>query len=206
MSKSSVSALIESRVSTNHYDTARPMSDERIRELVELATHAPSAFNLQNWKFVAVRSAEGKQRLRALAFDQAKVSEAAVTIIVCGRLRGHTRLAEALKPAVDAGIMPATTADAWVRMAGDMYGENPQFQRDEAIRSASLAAMTLMLAAEGMGLSSGPMIGFDPDGVSKAFGLDADDVPAMLVTLGNAAPANWPQKPRLFTSDILVLA
>ncbi|AHY09918.1 nitroreductase family protein [Serratia plymuthica] len=35
-------------------------------------------------------------------------------------------------------------------------------QRDEVVRSASLAAMTLMLAAQGMGLGSCPMVGFNP--------------------------------------------
>ena len=69
--------------------------------------------------------------------------------------------------------------------------------------SASLAAMTLMLAAEGMGLSTGPMSGFDPLAVSEAFGLDEKDLPVMLITAGYAADENWPQKPRKPVEQVL---
>lgn len=55
----------------------------------------------------------------------------------------------------------------WIGAAQGMYKDNCQLQRDEAIRSGSLAAMTLMLVAKGQGLVSTPMIGFDAAAVSK---------------------------------------
>lgn len=203
---SNISELIKSRVSANSYDTTRKLSDAEVAELVELATHAPSAFNLQNWKFVAVRSDDAKARLLPLAFGQQKVADAAVTFIVCGTLEPHLTLPAALKPTLDAGIINDAIYDGWVGAAQNMYKENAAFQRDEAIRSGSLAAMTLMLAAQGKGLVSGPMIGFNPVAVAEAFGLAATDVPVMLVTVGYPGPANWPQKPRKAVADVLALA
>ena len=201
-----IQSLIEQRVSTNNFDATRPLSDDQIGELVRLATRAPSAFNFQNWKFVAVRTRQAKERLKSVAYGQQKVVDAAVTFIVCGTLAPHEGLAQALKPSVDAGILDQSVFDGWVDMAKGMYADNAQFQRDEAIRSASLGAMTLMLAAQGMGLSTGPMIGFDPQGVIQQFGLGALDVPAILVTVGYPAPGNWPQKPRRPLKEVLVLA
>ncbi|MGH8435746.1 MAG: nitroreductase family protein [Pseudomonas sp.] len=86
--------------------------------------------------------------------------------------------------------------DGWVAMAKRTHSGNPELQRDEAIRSASLAAMTPMLAAQGMGLSTGSMSGFDHLGVVREFQLAATEVPVILVTVGHPAPGNWPQKPR----------
>ena len=63
--------------------------------------------------------------------------------------------------------------------------------------------MTLMLAAQAMGLVSGPMIGFDPAQVRAGFGLGADEIPALFVTVGRPAPGNWPRKPRRPVSDVL---
>lgn len=77
--------------------------------------------------------------------------------------------------------------DAWVAMAKASHPGNPQLQRDEAFRSASLAAMTLMFAAQGMGLSTGSVSGFDPLGVAREFGLSAAEVPVILVTAGYPA-------------------
>ncbi|MFJ2324767.1 nitroreductase family protein [Pseudomonas sp. NPDC087690] len=200
---SDIANIIKSRISANSYDTERSLSDQQLAELIELATHAPSAFNLQNWKFLAVRSAEAKARLLPLAWGQQKIVDAAVTFIVCGTLNPHETLPSALKPTLDAGIIDQAIYDMWVGAAEGMYKENPQLQRDEAIRSGSLAAMTLMLAAKGQGLVSTPMIGFDQSAVAKEFGLSDLEIPVMLVTVGYPGATNWPQKPRKAVNDVL---
>lgn len=201
---SGIAEVIKSRISANSYDTEHQLSDQQIAELIDLATHAPSAFNLQNWKFLAVRSTDAKARLLPLAFGQQKIMDAAVTFIVCGTLKPHETLPAALKPTLDAGIIDQAIYDMWVGAAQGMYQEKPQLQRDEAIRSGSLAAMTLMLAAKGQGLVSTPMIGFDQAAVAKEFALSDVEIPVMLVTVGYPGSANWPQKPRKAVNDVLL--
>lgn len=198
-----IQQAIEQRISANMFDPAKSLTTGQIEELVRLATCAPTAFNFQNWKFIAVQTKEAKERLQAVAYGQQKIVDASVTFIVCGKLEAHKGLAHALKPSVASGLLEQSMADAWVQMAHDGHEGNPERQRDEAVRSASMGAMTLMLAAQGMGLVSGPMIGFDPAGVAKAFNLSSNDIPAMLVAVGYAAPGNWPQKPRLPVKEVL---
>lgn len=201
-----IKSLIESRVSTGRYQVNRDLSDQDVSELVRLATRAPSAYNFQNWKFIAVRSPEAKARLQAVSYGQQQVVDAPVTFIICGTLAAHESLAQALQPSVDAGILDQSTLEGWVAAAKGSHPGNPQLQRDEALRSASLAAMTLMLAAQGMGLSTGAMSGFDALGVAREFGLAANEVPVILVTAGYPAPGNWPQKPRRPLQEVLEFA
>ena len=200
---SSFQTLIETRVSTNHFDTERTISSAQIGELVRLATLAPSAYNFQNWKFFAVTSPAAKEKLKAAAYGQQKVVDAAVTFIVCGTLNAHQHLETTLRPSLDSGILDQAVVNTWVGMAKGSHEGNAQLQRDEAFRSASLAAMTLILAAQDMGLSTGPMSGFDPGAVSEAFGLATDEVPVMLIAAGYASPGNWPQKPRKPIASVL---
>lgn len=200
-----VKEAIEQRISANMFDPGKSLTTAQIEELIRLATCAPTAFNFQNWRFIAVQSKEAKERLKAVAYGQQKIVDAAVTFIVCGKLEAHKGLAHALKPSIASGLLEQSMADAWVHMAHDGHENNPIRQRDEAIRSASMGAMNLMLAAQGMGLVSGPMIGFDPAGVAKEFQLTANDIPAMLVAVGVAAPGNWPQKPRLPVREVLTI-
>ncbi|WP_137936715.1 nitroreductase family protein [Chitinivorax sp. B] len=202
----SIQSLIESRVSTNHYDPSRQLSDTEIAELVRLATRAPSAYNFQNWKFIAVRTPEAKARLKDVSYSQHKVVDAAVTFIICGKLAAHEGLPEALKLSVEAGIFDQSLADRWISMAQSSHPTNPQLQRDEAIRSASLAAMTLMLAAQGMGLATCSMSGFDAAGITREFQLADTEIPVILVTVGYAADGNWPQKPRKLVEDVIEFA
>lgn len=194
---------IHHRISANKFDPTRSLSEEDTRELVELATEAPSSLNIQHWRFVAVTKIEDKTRLKAVAFDQEKVVDAPVTFIILGDLRGHEKLAAALEPLVVAGTFDRKMADGWLGAAGHLYGSNPQMARDEAIRSASLAAMTLMLAAEAKGMASGPMIGFDPEGVRREFQIPERYVPVMLLPVGYASAGNWARKPRFGLDQVL---
>src|SRR3981189_1918838 len=97
--------IIEHRRTTNVFEPNHTSSDEDIEHLVHLATRAPTSFNLQNWRFLAVRTPERKAKLRKLAYDQAKVSEAAVTFIVCGPLADYSALEGRFAPSADAGFM-----------------------------------------------------------------------------------------------------
>ena len=101
--------------------------------------------------------------------------------------------------------MPSDMASGWLEGARGQYAD-PQMARDEAVRSATLGAATLIYAAEALDLASGPMVGFDAGGVARAFGLAADEVPVMLVAVGRAAPGNWPQKPRRPLAEVLEIS
>lgn len=198
-----VTEAIQSRFSAHSYDPTHVLSEQEIAALIDLTRHAPSAFNLQNWRFIAVHTQEAKAKLLPLAYAQEKVVDAAVTFIVCGTLDPHKTISASLRPAVDAGILDEATFKGWVGAVEGMYAQDPVMQRDEAIRSGSLAAMTLMMVATERGYASTPMIGFDQAGVAAAFDLEQNEIPVMMVTVGRAGAANWPQKPRRATGDIL---
>lgn len=195
-------SLIEQRVSANLFDASHALTNAEIRELTRLATRAPTAYNLQNWRFIAVQAPETKARLRSLAHGQAKVADAAVTFIVCGGLPDHAFIPERLDPFVEAGFMSADMALGWQKGARAHYAD-PQTARDEAVRSATFGAATLIFAAEALGLVSGPMVGFDVEGVTRDFALMPNEVPVLLVAVGRAAPGNWPQKPRRPLAEVL---
>ena len=200
---SNITDVIRARTSASSYDSQRKLDETEIAALIELATQAPSAFNAQNWKFIAVHSEQAKAKLLPLAYSQPKVTDAAVTFIICGTLQTHVGLPAALQPTLDAEIITPEIFHGWIRAAQSMYQDNAQLQRDEAVRSASLAAMTLMLAAQDMGFISCPMIGFDAAAVAEQFELDAIDIPVMLVTVGYATEGNWPKKPRKEVNQVL---
>ena len=193
---------IKHRISANNFDSTKTLSEAEIKDLISYAIEAPSSFNIQHWRFVAVTKPEEKARLKAVAYNQAKVSDAAVTFIVLGDLRAHEKLPEIYQPLIAAGAMKQEQVDGIVGMANGFYN-NLAMARDEAIRGASLAAMTLMLAAEAKGLVSGPMIGFDPEGVKREFGISDRYLPVMLIAVGYAAEGNHPRKPRLSLDQVL---
>jgi nitroreductase len=195
--------VIRERTSINKFDSSRQISEAEIREIVGDATQAPSSYNIQHWRFVAVTDPEKKKQLQAAAYNQAKVGEASATIIVLGDLRGYEKMEKIYEPLVQRGAVSREAAAGAARNAAGSYGNNPPFQRDEAIRSGAMAAMTFMLGAQARGYVTGPMIGFDPEQVKKLFNISDRYVPVMLITLGYPAPGNLPRKPRLSVDEVL---
>lgn len=195
-------ALIEGRISANRFDRSHILPNAEIEDLIRLATCAPTAYNLQNWRFIAIREPEAKARLSVHAYGQAKVQEAAATFIVCGTLPDPAIIPARLSASVTAGFIPAEIAAGWQEGARRQYADAAK-ARDEAVRSATLGAATLLYAAEAKGLASCPMGGFDPAGIAREFDLAGDEIPVVLVAVGRAAPGNWPPKPRRPPTEVL---
>jgi nitroreductase len=62
---------------------SQDVSEEIIKNLIEAATWAPSAGNIQPWEFIIIRKPEIKRKLAEAALDQSFIEEAPVVIVVC---------------------------------------------------------------------------------------------------------------------------
>lgn len=179
------------RRATRRFDTSRPVDDALLKRILSLATFAPSSYNLQPWRFLVVRGAANRQKLRAAAFNQPKVAEAPVVVIVLGYLtpeRSH--LSPMVEQMTASGAVSPEGAAELLGRAGAALGKMPdEFRPLWATRSTMLAAATLMIAAESLGIASAPMEGFDPAKVRAAFGVPDDHTVCCLVALGHAAEA-----------------
>ncbi len=79
---------IKTRKSVRAY-LAQPIEDEKLDAVLEAARLAPSAANLQEWRFVIVREPETRKKLAAVAGGQAFVAEAPVVIVACAEKGGE---------------------------------------------------------------------------------------------------------------------
>ena len=201
----SVQQLINTRTSINHFQPNHPLNQDTINTLVNLATKAPTAYNMQNWRFIAVQSEDAKRQLKSAAFNQQKIIDASVAFIICGQLDGYQQLQQVLQSSVSANIIEQKIAESWVAQATTTLENNIILQRDEAIRSASLAAMTLMLAAQDMGLGSCALGGFDAVKITQEFSLSNNELPVIIIVIGYPTHNNWQQKSRRLLSEILTI-
>ena len=190
---------IESRRSVKHYDPDHLMPESDLQELIRLTKLAPSSFNMQNYRMVVVQDKELRQKLRAVAWDQAQVTDASVLFIMCADLKAHEA-----DPALYWGHAPQEVQDILGPMVKPFYEGKDQLIRDEGIRSSGLAGMTLMLAARDMGYDSCPMVGFDPDEVSKLINLPEDHVLSFMISVGKQAKPAWDRGDRLADDQVVI--
>ena len=101
--------VVKKRRAVNYFDPNKPVSEDRIRAIIETAAKAPSSFNLQPWSLMILKDPEEKKRLRRLAWDQPKVSEAPIVFIVLadrdGWKKGHPFVEKNFNEMVKAGAM-----------------------------------------------------------------------------------------------------
>ncbi len=193
------SEIVQRRYSVKSYDPEKTISDAELRELFDEVVLSPSSYNLQHWTFIAVREPDLKKQLREAAWDQAQMEDCSVAILVCGKLDAYKDAPEIYKEA------PSEIQKKMLPMIQNFYEGKPQAQRDEAIRSASLASMTLMYGATNRGWATGPMIGFDPEAVATILKLTSNLIPVMFVVLGHQKDAPRPRSHRHPVEEVVRL-
>ena len=190
---------IQSRRAIKHYDPAHRMTETEIRQLLEAAMQAPTAFNIQNWRFVTVLDPELRKQIRAAAWDQAQVTDSSLLIVLCADKDAWKK-----EPARYWVIAPQAVQDFLVPAIGQYYEGRDQVQRDECMRSCGLAGMTLMLAAQSMGYDSCPMDGFDFDAVAKIIKLPEDHVISFMIAIGKGTQPAWPKPGQLPYDEVVI--
>lgn len=193
--------VVRNRRSINFFDPDKDLSDEKLNEVISLAAQAPSGFNLQPWNLIVLREKEEKERLQKLAWDQPKISEAPVTLIVVadrsGWQEGNPTLERNWKEMVAAGAMVDEQRQWFLEAAQSLYGRSDEASVAFAVKNASFFSMALMYAATSMGLESHPMDGFDHDGVKQAFNIPDNYWVPLLLAVGyrkpglELSPAKW---------------
>lgn len=166
-----------------------PVGDDTLHALYELLKWGPTAFNAQPARYVFVRSAEAKERLRpALSSgNTAQSLAAAVTVIVAHDSRFYEHLPEQF-PAYD---------------AKPLFERSAELAQTTALRNSSLQGAYLVLAARSLGLDVGPQSGFNAELVDMTFFPDGRWRSNFLVNLGVADPAGtFARGPRLAFDDV----
>ncbi len=194
-----VSQAIESRRAIKAYDPRYHMSATEVEQLLALAMRSPTAFNIQNWRFVVVEDPALRQQIRAVSWDQAQVTDASILVVLTADLKAWEK--DPQRYWKDA---PQTVQDYLVPAIGQYYSGRDSVQRDEAMRSCGMAAMTLMLAAKEMGFDSCPMDGFDFDKVGKLINLPSDHTIAMFVVIGKKLQEANPRSGQLPMNEVVV--
>lgn len=167
------SQAVKERRATPSFEDV-PIHTADLEKIIRAGLEAPSGYNLQPWRFVVVRDAEQKKKLRAAAFGQPKVEQASAVIVACGDPLGWKDgdLEEMLRISAQHGFNdPAEqekirkTVTGFLGSApGEAGGVKPTFDL-WANRHTMIAFTTMMWAAETMGYDTAPMEGFMEDQV-----------------------------------------
>jgi nitroreductase len=164
-----------------------PRADlEAIFDVVRLA---PSANNVQPWRFVVVETPALKERLAQAANDQRQVHSAPAVIVLYTDMQD---VLDTVEETVHPGMPPAK-AEAAAAGLRKRFAGKPDAEREAwGAGQGYIALGYLLLAAEAHGYQTSPMLGFSPEGVKELLGLPAHVRIPALVAIGRGAEPGFP--------------
>lgn len=148
--------VIRRRRSIRAY-TNEDVSEENIEKLIDAATWAPSAGNIQPWEFVIVRDAGTKRRLSTAALDQRFIEEAPVVIVVCAN--------------------EARSGRRYDQRGRTLY----------CLQDTAAATQNILLTAYALGLGTCWIGAFHEEGVKKALNAPTGMRPVAIIPVGHPA-------------------
>lgn len=143
-----------------------PVSDEKVRKLLECANLAPSAGNLQGYEVVVVKNTETKKALAKAALDQQFIAEAPVVFVFCAN----------------------------AKRSASKYGNRGDVLY--SIQDASIATAYVQLACVDLGLGSVWVGAFNDHEVAKVIQAGIDYTPVSILPVGYPAEDPSPRPRR----------
>lgn len=194
-----VNEAIHARRAIKWYDPEHQMPEDTFRTLMDHAILSPTAFNIQNWRFVRVTDPEQRKAIRAAAWDQAQITDASELLVLCFDNKAWER-----DPQRYWRNAPQEVQDFLVPAIDTYYRDKPQVERDEGMRSCGLVGQAIMLMAQELGYQTCPMDGFDFDAVANIINLPDDHTIAFMIAIGKGIKDSWPRPGQLDLDEVMV--
>lgn len=159
--------FIKSRRTIRKFIPNKPVDWDKVSKCIDAARHAPSAGNLQNWKFIVVIEQDLKKAIAEAALQQWWIMEAPVVIVA---------------------ISEPEKAERYYGVRGE---------RLYSIQSCAAAIQNLILEAHSLGLGTAWVSAFDEDAIKRILGMEEFARPQAVIPLGYAAeiPQKPPKYP-----------
>jgi len=174
----------------------KPVTDDQLRAIYDLAKWGPTSANTQPARFVFVRTQEGKERLRPAlsAGNTEKTMSAPVTVIVAYDTQFYEHLPK--------HFPHDQTAIYWFKGEG-----KEEVASTTAFRNGTLQGAYLMIAARALGLDVGAMSGFNNAVVDQNFFPDGRFKTNFLCNIGYGDESKiFARSPRMNFEDACTLA
>ena len=166
---------VRNRHSVRRYESQMSVEQEKLHAILEAATAAPSAGDLQSYRILVVTDLSQRQQLVECAVNNDFIAQAPVCMVFCAD--------------------PKRAVEAFGEASGHLF----------AIQDATIVASYAQLAAVAAGLASAWVGDFEAAGVSKLLQLPKGIEPMALITIGYPAelPELTPRLPLTEVVDFL---
>ncbi len=198
------------RYATKKFDSAKKISQETLKELLEATELAPSSYGLQPFKILVIEDAQTREKLKAAAYGQTQITDAS-QLIVFARIKnfGTDHVDAYADNIVDTRNIDPKVIEGFVDV---MKGTVTSLTQEQLAvwnsKQCYIALGFLLFAAAQHKVDTCPMEGFDAAKFDEILGLDAQNLSSVVIaTIGYRADDDYLQnlpKVRKTKDDLFV--
>jgi len=174
--------------------TNEEIEEEKLGKIFNLTTNAPTAFNLQPYRFIVLDSEEAKEKAVSSAVPVNGWMQYADKIVVLVAFEDLDRNAHQVhEKKIEEGDMDEENAEKRMKMFADYKNRDEEFLTGWLTRNTMIPATFFMLACRTQGIGSCPVRGFSQEKLHDKLDLKDSERPLLLIPIGypKEEEKNW---------------
>ncbi len=192
------------RYAVKTFDPSKKISDSDLSLILESAHMAPSSFGIEAWKFIVVSNPEIRAKIRAVSYDQTKVTDASHLIVVARRTDVRENIAREL---VERTAKTQGKDISELKGLEDMVTGAISYKAGDTVdawaQAQTYIPLGMMIETSALlGIDTGPMEGFSGAEIDEILGLKEKNLATVtMLALGYRGDdefADLPKTRRLF--------
>ena len=182
-----------------NWSSVKKFTDEEVEngeleKIFELTTNAPTAFNLQPYRYIVLDSEEGMEKAtNSVPPINSWIQYADKIVVLVGDEEIDVNADQVLEHKLSAGRIDAEKAENLRTMYSDYKNRDSEFMTRCLTRNTVIPATFFMLACKTQGIGSCPVRGFAQDKLSDKLDLKDSERPILIFPIGYAKEEdrNW---------------
>ena len=167
---------------------------EKLERIFDLVTNAPTAFNLQPYRFIVLDSEEEMEKATSSVVPvNGWIKHADKIVVLVGDEEIDVNADQVLQHKKEEGKIDSEKAENLRKMYKDYKNRDQEFLTGWLTRNTMIPATFFMLACKSMGIGSCPVRGFSQEQLSEKLDLEESERPILLIPIGYPAEEdrNW---------------
>lgn len=174
--------------------TDEEVEEEKLEKIFDLTTKAPTAFNLQPYRFIVLDSEEAMEKATSSVIPvNGWVRYADKIVVLIGDEEIDVNADQVLEHKLEEGRIDEEKAENLRKMYSDYKNRDSEFMTGWLTRNTVIPATFFMLACKTQGIGSCPVRGFDQDKLSDKLDLKDSERPILIFPIGypKEEDRNW---------------
>lgn len=210
MELSSIISQLNWRLATKNFDPSKKISNVDFGMLLEALRLTASSYGLQPWKFVVVKNAEVREKLKAASYGQPQITDSSHLIVLCAKTSlSETDVNEYLQRTAEVRGLSMENLEGFKGMLSSFVGgKSSEMLQAWATKQTYIALGNLLTSCAMVEIDSCPMEGYDQSAYNQILGLDKLGLTAAVVCpVGyrkDGAPETKEKKVRFNIEDLVI--